>query len=372
MLAEQADIPAERQRIIYTGRVLKDHETIETYKIKTGQTVHLIRGAAPKSQPVASSASTSTSASSTAGATAGNTNANTNTTRSASATSNVPTSFATGGTVGNPLADLTGARYAGYANLPSASMFPSEGAMGGIDDLSSLLGQPEVRAQFNEMLANPAMVDMLINSNPQLQSMGPALRQMLANPEFRNMMTDPESLRFMSQMQQAMNPGAANSFPAPGPTDDSEESGANNTNSTTTASRGANTATAGAGAGLGGLGGMGGAAPFASPFGMNLLNMLSGRGGAGAGAEGDFGGLGGLGGAGGNMDNIRQMMSMLQGNSSIPQQDTDTRPPEERYESQLRQLNELGFYDFDRNVRALRRSGGNVQGAIEALLDNLV
>jgi ubiquilin len=45
----------------------------------------------------------------------------------------------------------------------------------------------------------------------------------------------------------------------------------------------------------------------------------------------------------------------------------DNRPPEELYETQLRQLNEMGFYDFDRNVSALRRSGGNVQGAIEFL-----
>lgn len=46
----------------------------------------------------------------------------------------------------------------------------------------------------------------------------------------------------------------------------------------------------------------------------------------------------------------------------------DTRPPEEVYEVQLRQLNEMGFFEFERNVSALRRSGGNVQGAIEFLL----
>jgi ubiquilin len=38
------------------------------------------------------------------------------------------------------------------------------------------------------------------------------------------------------------------------------------------------------------------------------------------------------------------------------------------YEVQLRQLNEMGFFEFDRNVAALRRSGGNVQGAIDHLL----
>jgi ubiquilin len=46
----------------------------------------------------------------------------------------------------------------------------------------------------------------------------------------------------------------------------------------------------------------------------------------------------------------------------------DNRPPEEVYESQLRQLNEMGFYEFERNVAALRRSGGNVQSAIDFLL----
>lgn len=46
----------------------------------------------------------------------------------------------------------------------------------------------------------------------------------------------------------------------------------------------------------------------------------------------------------------------------------DNRPPEERYAEQLRQLNDMGFYDFDRNVAALRRSGGSVQGAINELL----
>lgn len=46
----------------------------------------------------------------------------------------------------------------------------------------------------------------------------------------------------------------------------------------------------------------------------------------------------------------------------------DTRPPEEQYAEQLRQLNDMGFFDFERNVRALRMSGGRVEGAVEMLL----
>ena len=63
------------------------------------------------------------------------------------------------------------------------------------------------------------------------------------------------------------------------------------------------------------------------------------------------------------------MENMLRGMGlGTPQAPADTRPPEERYADQLRQLNDMGFTDFDRNVTALRRSGGSVQGAIEYLL----
>lgn len=77
-----------------------------------------------------------------------------------------------------------------------------------------------------------------------------------------------------------------------------------------------------------------------------MQQMMSAFGGGGAGGANPFG-MGGFGGQ--------------------PAAPADTRPPEEMYAEQLRQLNEMGFYEFDRNVRALRMAGGNVQGAIELL-----
>jgi len=70
---------------------------------------------------------------------------------------------------------------------------------------------------------------------------------------------------------------------------------------------------------------------------------------------------------------LQQMMQMFGGMDGlgaggVPAAPADTRPPEERYADQLRQLNDMGFFDFDRNIAALRRSGGSVQGAIEHLL----
>lgn len=104
------------------------------------------------------------------------------------------------------------------------------------------------------------------------------------------------------------------------------------------------------------MGGQGGGSPF-SPFGQTPASASPAPGGAGANAPpgaNPFAALFGPGGFGG-------------GFGTPPP--ADNRPPEEVYETQLRQLNEMGFYEFERNVSALRRSGGNVQGAIEYLLN---
>ena len=45
-ISKQSDTPPERQRLIYAGRVLKDSETVQSYKIGDGHTVHMVRGAA--------------------------------------------------------------------------------------------------------------------------------------------------------------------------------------------------------------------------------------------------------------------------------------------------------------------------------------
>jgi uncharacterized ubiquitin-like protein YukD len=110
--SEYADTPAERQRLIYSGRVLKDNDTLATYKIKDGHTIHLVKSAASNQRQ----APTAQSASATPGD-----NAN-------QAIPGVPTNIAAG-TGNNPLAGLTGARYAGFAQLPGAGMFGPDGGV---------------------------------------------------------------------------------------------------------------------------------------------------------------------------------------------------------------------------------------------------
>lgn len=102
---EYENIPAERQRLIYSGRVMKNDDALGNYKIKPNNTVHLVKSAASNPTPPAASTSTS-----------------------APAVPNVPTNMAAG-TANNPLAGLTGARFAGHVPLPSTSMFGADGGV---------------------------------------------------------------------------------------------------------------------------------------------------------------------------------------------------------------------------------------------------
>ncbi|CAG8401906.1 unnamed protein product [Penicillium salamii] len=425
--SEHADTPAERQRLIYSGRVLKDTETLNAYKIKDGHTIHLVKSAA-SNQPRPNAAAQSSPAGATTGATP------------TPAAAGVPTNLAAG-TGNNPLAGLTGARYAGFAQLPGAGLFGPDGGMGPPPDADSMLNMlenPQFQSSINEALQNPAMIDMMIQQNPMLRDMGPGVRQMMESPEFRRMLTDPSSIRQMMQMQRAMGMGGGlggsgeGAFPAPGvtnttaeenqgnqqqngqnypvgmppnpfggaganpfgslfgqnpfgnptqptPTPGATQPGAQGTESTdrSTPAEGQTPQAATnpfaslfnpAAFGAAGQAGQGGINPFNlqnNPFirdpalfsqvmqGMGGQNAEGGA--AGANPLAALLGGGGFGGMGGGFG---------------ASQPTDTRPPEERYADQLRQLNDMGFFEFERNIEALRRSGGSVQGAVEYLLSS--
>ncbi|KAJ5454762.1 Ubiquitin domain-containing protein DSK2 [Penicillium daleae] len=397
--SEYADTPADRQRLIYSGRVLKDNETLEAYKIKDGHTIHLVKSAASNQQRSNATAPSSTAASGAA------------TTTPSQPAAGVPTNLAAG-TGNNPLAGLTGARYAGFAQLPGAGLFGPDGGMGPPPDseaMLSMLENPQIQSQINEALQNPAMIDMMIQQNPMLRDMGPMARELMQRPAFRRMLTDPASLRQMMQMQRAMGMGGGgmgggdtteytsqsiwpNAEPNDGgnpfaalfggqgfgqPPASTATPGTNQTEGTQgTQNTAARSATGEAQAqapeaaqnpfasllnpALFGNAGQGGINPFdpqQNPFLRDpaLMNQLM-QGMGGPGAEGGAAGanpLAGLFGGGGGF-----------GTPQPP----DNRPPEERYADQLRQLNDMGFFEFERNIEALRRSGGSVQGAVEYLL----
>lgn len=185
------------------------------------------------------------------------------------------------------------------------------------------------------MMSNPQVLDQIIAQNPQLAAMGPQVREVFQSERFRQMMSNPESLRTMLQMSQmmqgaggspfggGMGGGGGGGFPAPG-----NPGGAPNPNPSspgagaTPQSPGQgmpNLASllGGAGAGAGGAPSPGGGAPPAfDPAAMQqMLGMFGGGGGGGgmgAGANAFGGGFGGA-----------------------PAAPADTRAPEERFQVQL-------------------------------------
>ncbi|KAL5345304.1 hypothetical protein V496_03387 [Pseudogymnoascus sp. VKM F-4515 (FW-2607)] len=395
---EYENVPTDRQRLIYSGRVLKNEEHLATYKIKNGNTIHMVKSAA--SNAAQNPANAGAGASATPGA----------------AATGVPTNMAAG-TANNPLANLTGARYAGQVNLPSRDMFGVDGGMGAPpneDQVADMLSDPATAQMMNEALNNPQMVDMMIQANPTLRALGPAAREMLQSPMFRQMMTDPNMIRQAARMQRQMGGGGgASAFPAPGVTD-TTPSGASGAGGAQPQGQAGQPDMSAMFPGLFGAGGGAGAGnPFASlfqPQGQGAAQSPPAAGSPGAqqpgqpGAEGapsnPFASLlsGGPGGAaGGNpfgygppptpeqMRHAMQMFGQMSGGegganpfagfggagaggATSPPPPADTRPPEEVYADQLRALNDMGFFDFEANVRALRRSGGSVQGAVEQLL----
>ncbi|AEO53329.1 hypothetical protein MYCTH_2294490 [Thermothelomyces thermophilus ATCC 42464] len=400
--ADFEDIPADRQRLIYSGRIMKDSDALSVYKIKNMNTIHMVKSARSNAQPAASgSSSTPTPAA-------------------------VPQNMAAGSVAGDPLAGLTGARFAGHANLPSADLFGADGGMGAPpseDQLADMLSNPMIAQTMNEALNNPNFIDMMIRTNPALAAM-PNAREMLQSPYFRNMMTNPEAIRMAARMRRVLQGGGGSAFPAPGATDNTPADAPGSGNAATTGNNNNNNNNNNDDPlrALFGAAGDAGNAPSGFPL-ASLLGMMPpafgsatpGAAGqaapanppqspsstenrdapaAGANTQGQagsttqpaanpFAALFGGAAPGANANNpfglppispeaLQQMAQLLGlgGAGAAPAAPPDNRPPEERYAEQLRQLNDMGFYDFDRNVTALRRSGGSVQGAVEYLLSN--
>ena len=86
------------------------------------------------------------------------------------------------------------------------------------DDLANMLSDPNMQQMMNEALNNPAMVDMMIQQNPMPPN-NPHARQILASPEFRQMMTSPAAMRQAAAMRRMMGGFGGGGFPAPGVTD---------------------------------------------------------------------------------------------------------------------------------------------------------
>ncbi|KAJ3120017.1 hypothetical protein HK098_004930 [Nowakowskiella sp. JEL0407] len=354
--------PAEQQRLIFSGRVLKDDETLAAYKIASGNTIHLVRGAPkPASASTARELPTPTSTSTATQPAHTSNTSTTNTSTSSANTTSQPASTSTPNTTAtqppsstestpsqipplNPLGGLFGPFGSGvnpfFNPASSGTGTPGFGMPGGPGQmnpalLQQMMSNPAIASSVSQLFSNPQFLDNMIQANPQLAGMiTPEMRTMMQSEDFRRVMSDPEMIRNIMTMEQAM---AAN------------------------------------GGGFGGLGGMGGLYnPWASGAGIQSPNVPT---------------TGTIPPTSTPTSNVTgtptnpsfnptpmfnpamlQMLMGAGGGSANPT--TPARPPEELYQVQLRQLVEMGFFDARENVQALTMTGGNVEGAVEYLLSH--
>lgn len=190
--------------------------------------------------------------------------------------------------------------------------------------MSNMMSAPYTRNMLEALSADPNLAANLMSQNPllannpalqdQMRTMMPQFLQQLQNPEMQQMMSNPQAIEAILQIQQGMEqlrsvaPGLVNTMgippPAPGaPTTTSSGSGTTNTNTTASQQNPA----------------------LFSDFMSRMINGM----------------------ATGSNTNV---------------------PPEERYRSQLEQLASMGFVNREANLQALIASFGDINGAVERLL----
>lgn len=224
------------------------------------------------------------------------------------------------------------------------------------DMMRNLLNTPQAQQQMQNLLSDPAIIDQVINSSPELRGMAPQMRQIMQSDQFRQMLSNPQAMaEMMRQAEQMRNNPLLSQMMG--------------------------------GGGLGGMGAFGGQDPWGAAFGgagqqgqagqteqqqqqqrgpTNLFNPQppsQGAGSTGGAAPGPAG-----------MPDFSALQQMLAGTAGLravpgsPPAQQDSRPPEERFQNELQTLSEMGFVNASVNVRALLATGGNVQAAVEYIL----
>lgn len=263
----------------------------------------------------------------------------------------------------------------GSTGTPSGqNLFDLSSLMGGSapnfdmnSGLMSAMSAPFMQQLMQQMFSNPEAMQAAIDSNPLLAG-NPQLQEQLRqalpamqSPEIQAILTNPQALSAIMQIQQGMSelqrvaPNlASNPFSgllpninlnspsmnaaAAGAANSSENASATTTNSSTTGT----TTTTNTSTTLGGSTGNTGTNNALDPLASLMAQMFTGQL-ANSGAPG----LGGL----SNVLNSSQ-------------------PPEERYRSQLEQLTSMGFLNREANLQALIATFGDVNAAVERLLQS--
>jgi len=187
LIAQQVDIPAEQQRLVYRGQIMKDSEILENYGVENNHVIHIVRGKAGEASQKGATPSQVPSSSTT-------TNHAPQT--SIPATAPFPPSFSQPSQTtpqpnpfGFPQPDFGG------RGMPNFSEF-SRQMMRNPDMISNMMNSPIMQS----MMSNPEIIRDMMMNNPQM-------RQLLdQNPQLSHVLNDPAIFR--QAMEMASNPAA--------------------------------------------------------------------------------------------------------------------------------------------------------------------
>ncbi|XP_059179666.1 ubiquilin-1-like [Physella acuta] len=213
--------------------------------------------------------------------------------------------------------------------------------------MSNMLQAPYMQSMMQSLSANPELAQQIIGNNPlfannpqmqaNLTTMMPTLLQQMQNPDIQNMVTNPRALEALMQIQSGLSqlqqesPNLFSNVTGLGglPTMMTGSTTSTATPSTTTSPSSTVTATTPSRGGITSAGGPLGLGQQSNPEAFSTM--------------------------------MAQMMQMMVGGQQ-------NQPPEQRYASQLEQLATMGFVDREANIRALTATFGDVNAAIDRLL----
>ncbi|CAK9228661.1 unnamed protein product [Sphagnum troendelagicum] len=181
MLVERSEIPADQQRLIYKGRVLKDESSLDSYGLQHDHTVHLVRGAPASTTPASSATAVPTSPAQVPAA--------------AAPAANSARLGVTTGPGGNGLGfpNLGGFGAGGGAGFSEFQQV-QEQLMQNPNLMREMMNMPAVQNLMN----NPDLMRTLIMSNPQMRDI------IDRNPDLAQILNDPGTLR--QTLDAARNP----------------------------------------------------------------------------------------------------------------------------------------------------------------------
>ncbi|XP_005098562.1 ubiquilin-1 [Aplysia californica] len=220
--------------------------------------------------------------------------------------------------------------------------------------MSNMLQAPYMQSMMQSLSANPELAQQIIGNNPlfannpQMQAnmtrMMPNLLQQMQNPEVQSMVTNPRAMEALMQIQnglsqlQSESPTLFSSMTGMGGLP--QNLGTSSPSTTTASSTSSPPTTAST------------TSPTSTTPSSNTGGGVSAGGPLGQGQQS-------------NPEAFSTMMSQMMQMMVNGQQN---QAPEQRFASQLEQLSTMGFVDRDANIRALTATFGDVNAAIDRLL----